>query len=780
MSDLLDFFVKTLGEQIHLTAIHPDSERPTIGRDFGTAVSVAGDWANVQSASGMNVYYSVNLVRPGLNKKPSKADIARIRFAHIDIDPPKNTPAWAVDQREAAYESILSSAIRPSIVVWSGNGWQALWRLEGDVTHDQVEDVNRSLIAKLGGDKGTHNADRLLRVPGLINYPNKLKRSWGRTAQDSHIVLEDDGTCHPISALQNAPPAPATKSETQPPSEVHCELSGAGVLLTANDLGLMPGSYLRKLIDAPKGVDRSDDVFHFACEGLRYGLTSDQVTGVLLNSANAISSHCLDQKDPERAARRAIDTALMQEDVRALARKYDKERERVLAAGDCNEPSDGTKIWTLEDMLRDCVFIEEGAFVADTTRRGYVLCQSDFRASTAASKMKVEVPNKQGVPRPVSKQISEVWLAHPERRSVATQTFRPGQPEITHSPNGRIALNTWSGFAFSPPPVDWEMHAEPFVTHVQWLWGADAEAFLDWLAHIAQRPGELPSVAWLHIAKRTGMGRNWVAAILGRVFTGYAALAFDLSGSLKNGYNGLLAGKVLAVVDEIDEGSGGRKYQVQQELKQLVTEETRTVNPKYGRQHTEWNVCRWLIFSNSATALPLEDDDRRFWVVQCEEMPKDASYYKTLYQLRDDPAFIASVAKSLLERDLAGFNQGQRAPLSQAKAALLERTRSDEDNILQGIAERWPVDLITNDELHELLGDHRPTAGALRHALNRQGIIRLKQGWKKAACGYETRKNVTVYSIRNHLEWANASITALRAELGRLSTHSKEAALYGE
>lgn len=780
MTELLAFFTKTLSDQIHLTAIHPDSERPTIGRDFGTDVSAAADWANAQNSADMNVYYSVNLVRAGVNKKPAKADIVGIRFAHIDIDPPKGEAAWAVDQKDAAYESILSTAIQPSIVVWSGNGWQVLWRLEGDVTHNQVEDVNRGLIAKLGGDKGTHNSDRLLRVPGLINHPSKLKRSWGRTKQSSYIVREHDGTCHPISVLQAAFRAPATAFAPLPPSEVHRRLSGLSMPLTANDLGLMPDSYLRKLIEAPKGVDRSDDVFHFACEGLRYGLTSDQVAGVLLNPSNAISSHCLAQNDPERAARRAIDTALMQEDVRALARKYDKERERALAAGDCNDPSDETKIWTLEDMLRDCVFIEDGAIVADTTRRGYVLSQSDFRASTAASKTKVEVPNKQGATSLVSKQVSEVWLAHPARRSVATQTFRPGQPEITQSPNGRIALNTWNGFNFRAPPDDWEMRAEPFVTHVRWLWGADADAFLDWLAHIAQRPGELPSFAWLHIAKRTGMGRNWVAAILGRVFTGYAALAFDLSGSLKNGYNGLLAGKVLAVVDEIDEGSGQRKFQVQQELKQLVTEETRTVNPKYGRQHTEWNVCRWLIFSNSATALPLEDDDRRFWVAQCNQTPQDEKYYKALYKLRDDPAFIASVEKFLLERDLASFNQGQRAPLTEAKVALLESTRSDEDNILQGIVERWPSDLTTNNELHELLGDHRPTAAALRHALARHGIIRLKQGWKTAACGIATRKNVTVYSIRNHQQWAKASITALRAELGRLSTHSKEAALYGE
>lgn len=164
MNDLLDFLTKTLSDQIHLTAIHPDNERPTIGCDFGTDVPASVDWANAQNSAGMNVYYSVNLVRPGVSKKPAKADIVGIRFAHIDIDPPKNTAVWAVDQREAAYESILSSAIQPAIVVWSGNGWQVLWRLEGDVTHDQVEDVNRSLIAKLGGDKGTHNADRLLRV----------------------------------------------------------------------------------------------------------------------------------------------------------------------------------------------------------------------------------------------------------------------------------------------------------------------------------------------------------------------------------------------------------------------------------------------------------------------------------------------------------------------------------------------------------------------------------------------------------------------------------------
>lgn len=278
--------------------------------------------------------------------------------------------------------------------------------------------------------------------------------------------------------------------------------------------------------------------------------------------------------------------------VRIHVRKYERERERALAAGEFDQPNDDTKIWTLETMLRDCIFIEEGAQVADTARPRCVLSQSDFRASTAASKMAVEVPTRNGSTRKSSRKIAEVWLEHPNRRSATSMTFRPGAPMITMAPNGQTALNTWNGFRFGEAPADWAIRAEPFEAHIRWLWGVDADAFLDWLAHMAQRPGELPSIAFLHIAKRTGTGRNWVSTILGRVFAGYTALAFNLSGALRSGYNGLLAGKVLAVVDEIDEGSGQRKYQIQQELKQLVTEETRTINPKYGRQHVEYNACR--------------------------------------------------------------------------------------------------------------------------------------------------------------------------------------------
>lgn len=774
MSDTETFFKTVIPDQIHLTAIHPDGASPITSQDFGANADEAAAWAVQQNSAGWNVHYTTNLVSPLLNKKPTKTDICGCRYVHVDIDPPKDK-LWSDAEREEVFQRVISGPIAPSFVIWSGNGWQVLYRLS-DTAIDQhiLEQANRGLIAYFGGDVGTHNIDRLLRVPGLINYPGEEKRKRGRTEQLSRLVVNEPEMSFRIEDLLRAFPAPVQK-----PRATH-EIKFREVeLLTADDLNLPPDASIWKTIDEPAGIDRSADTFKFACEGFRHGLDDHQIMGILLNPENAISSHCLDQKDPRRAAQRAIEAALAEDDVKALAKAHQRERERALAAGELDRPTDATKIWTPEAMLRDCVFIEEGAQVADTTRPGWVLQRSEFLVSTSASTMLVSVSGKNGSSRNVRKKIADVWLEHPDRRTVTTMTFRAGAPQVTQAPSGKTALNTWRGFLFGRAPIDWPERAAAFVDHVRWLFGDDAGLFLDWLAHIAQKPGELPSIAWLHIAKRTGMGRNWIATILGRVFRGYAALAVNLSQILRTNYNGTLGAKVLAVVDEVDEGSCNHKYQTQQELKQLVTEETRLINPKYGRQYIEFNSCRWLIFSNSTTALPLEDDDRRFCVVQCHESPKDAAYYSSLYRLREDPLFIASVAEFLTQRDISHFNPGQRAPMTKAKEALLERTRSTDESTLRGIVERWPVDVINNVELDELLGVDGSKGSARRYALERAGIVKVGNNWK-ASTNSGFRKTHTAYAVRNVDDWSKADQSALRKEIARMNFKLKETIFYSD
>ena len=92
-----------------------------------------------------------------------------------------------------------------------------------------------------------------------------------------------------------------------------------------------------------------------------------------------------------------------------------------------------------------------------------------------------------------------------------------------------------------------------------YLFGDDATRFLDWLAHIEQRPGELPHHGWLHISPEHGTGRNWLASVIARLWKGYVAPNFDLSGMLRTGFNGALSRKLIAIVDEIREGGSGAR-----------------------------------------------------------------------------------------------------------------------------------------------------------------------------------------------------------------------------
>jgi hypothetical protein len=51
----------------------------------------------------------------------------------------------------------------------------------------KLENMNRTLITKLGGDKGTHECVRLLRVPETINH----KPAYDKPTVDIIYCLQD-------------------------------------------------------------------------------------------------------------------------------------------------------------------------------------------------------------------------------------------------------------------------------------------------------------------------------------------------------------------------------------------------------------------------------------------------------------------------------------------------------------------------------------------------------------------------------------------------------------
>jgi hypothetical protein len=137
---------------------------------------------------------------------------------------------------------------------------------------------------------------------------------------------------------------------------------------------------------------------------------------------------------------------------------------------------------------------------------------------------------------------------------------------------------------------------------------------------------------------------------------------------MNSGFNGPLSRRLLVIVDELkaaDSGYGAVNHA--QQLKAMLTTEHRGINPKYGRQHVEFNCARWLMFSQHYDALPLEHADRRVIVITNPTERRPVEYYRHLYSLLDDAAFINAVAQHLAHRDIYDFNPSEPAPLTESK-----------------------------------------------------------------------------------------------------------------
>jgi putative DNA primase/helicase len=191
-----------------LTAIIPDG--PTTTQSF-EASDEAGAIRFIKSTNhaGQNVYFTGNSCgRPG--RKPKKADMTGAIMLHADSDPRDD------ETIEAAKKRIMAAYVAhdppPSLIVDSGNGLQGLWLLEREFVFQKltsapnskaydeevqmrvapIEDRNRALAIATDAPPGTHNADRLLRLPGTINFPNEKKKAQGRITRQSSIVKLTD------------------------------------------------------------------------------------------------------------------------------------------------------------------------------------------------------------------------------------------------------------------------------------------------------------------------------------------------------------------------------------------------------------------------------------------------------------------------------------------------------------------------------------------------------------------------------------------------------------
>jgi hypothetical protein len=290
-----------------LTAIEPDAQPPKIETRTFTPdrAGEAAHWIDKHQRDRRNVYYSVNRPTPSAyRKKATKNAIAEIVAMHVDID--------LVGQRNEEEEHCILQRLRqhppkPTLIMFSGGGYQALWRLNDalkaadDRNIERVEALNKRLIEELDGDRSCWNIDRILRLPGTVNFPSEKKRAKGRVPQLARLI-EADWDRHITPALPAIEDDPASAPE---PEDVDLQ----SVSPSLDDLPDWCRIAIATGATENSGSDRSRAVFAVVCELVRCGWADDAIVKILLDPSMGISAHVRTQFKPKPYAQRQIDRA---------------------------------------------------------------------------------------------------------------------------------------------------------------------------------------------------------------------------------------------------------------------------------------------------------------------------------------------------------------------------------------------------------------------------------------------------------------------------------------
>lgn len=424
------------------------------------------------------------------------------------------------------------------------------------------------------------------------------------------------------------------------------------------------------------------------------------------------------------------------------------------------------QIMTLDEMLTKCVWVADGERVAylDEPYRNFKW--SEFKNMNAASKTMIDVGGgaaaglkMKAVP------TTSLWRESDKRMIVDALTCAPGRPVICEDPRGRKCLNLWKKRIWLP---DNETDVSAFYDDCRWLFGDKWETVVNWIAHMIQYPEELPHWGILHYTNGTqGVGRTTFCAILKALLGRYCASGVNIHALLEGQFNSELAGAVLATCDEVREGDSSQ-YRMANRLKAMITEPVRSVNVKYGAKYEEWNACRWFVCSNHDNPLPIDEHDRRWFVIR-HTAGKYADAYgieaaramaKRLDALLASQKAINALGWQLATRDLSGFNI-KDAPVCDAdKLRAINSAKPLERLYLDDVIAAWPSAVISNKDLAEIILDNvdAKITNKQRRMFEDAGMVPCRQVKVDGA-------PMRGWVIRDHVQWQNAKPSEIATEI---------------
>jgi Family of unknown function (DUF5906) len=286
------------------------------------------------------------------------------------------------------------------------------------------------------------------------------------------------------------------------------------------------------------------------------------------------------------------------------------------------------------------------------------------------------------------------WLA--ENRSVEQMTWAPGMPMLIRdrliSEGGWIMRSGVTCFNLYRPPtikLGNAAKATRWLDHARYVFGADAEHIIKWLAHRVQRPREKINHALL-VGGAQGIGKDTLLEPVKHAVGPWNFIEVSPQHMLGR-FNGFLKSVILRISEARDLGDVDR-FEFYDHMKAYIAAppDVLRVDEKNLREYSILNCCGVIITTNHKTdGIYLPADDRRHHVAWSdltkEDFPPD--YWNDLYRWYEGGG-TRHVAAYLAQLDLTSFDPKAPPPKTAAFFAIVDSSRSPEDAELADVLDR--------------------------------------------------------------------------------------------
>ena len=564
----------------------------------------------------------------------------------------------------AVSEALLALPWAPSAIVFSGGGVHAYWKFtEPSDDMEGVRRTNELLAAIVGGDEAVKNVGRVLRCPGSFNdkyaAPVQAQVLGGRaTAWEREYELDDllaelpgyvrrdvvevvaqaqEDIATAVGAEMPVPVATASMIDGRGDWAEWEEAARAGENWNTNCLKLV-GRWVALGWSDQQIVERGKSLMVSRVE--RLGGSPATIEETKTEFAHFIRSARSKGFEPARTGR-GVDYDVWRDDWALIETSG-----RFVRLSTRTEMTSQT--WRMTNSYLAAVELDEDG---NEKRVGYI----------------------------------KRWMNDPEAFRLHDYVMAPDEPLITAG----NCLNLWREYRariIADDGQDPETSEAVALVRQLLLFLCDdrqdvADQFMNWVGRLLHRPAERAKWGVLLISDLKGAGKSLLGNLIGELYGHEASISLGGLDALVGNYPGdVLTGKAFVCVHEATDRGDSGKFGSIERIKSMVTEPTLSLNRKGLSQVSVDNYCRLLLLSNHEDAIPMDDNERRFMVINCQRRDAlPAAFYDRFVDVCFSPQGLADLAR--WSRDDYSADLPNRAP------------RVDMDTVQDSLTSDWVATL---------------------------------------------------------------------------------------